>query len=39
VCEDEESNAEHTICKTLLSRGGTSAKNFTTSGLKKSPEI
>jgi len=34
VCEDKESKAKCTICKTMLSLGGTSAKNFTMPGLK-----
>ena len=33
VCEDDATKAECMICKTLLSCGGTSAKNFPTSAL------
>jgi len=33
VCEDDNSKASCILCKTLISRGGASAKNYTTSAL------
>ena len=39
VCEDDESKAECSICKTQLSCSSISAKNFTTSALKNHPRF